>query len=67
MSSANSLTTGNGQAARISIDSGAYSTGTKVLDGEVGAHKKFIVTPQTGSGSNWYVGSDGKLTPTKPW
>ena len=67
MISANSLTTGNGQAARISIDSGAYSTGTKVLDRGVDAHKKFIVTPQTGSGSNWYVGSDGKLTPTKPW
>ena len=67
MISASSLTTGNGQAARISIDSGAYSTGTKVLDRGVDAHKKFIVTPRTGSGSNWYVGSDGKLTQTKPW
>ena len=68
MISASSLTTGNGQAARISIDSGAYSTGTKVLDGgAANNHKKFIVTPQTGSGSNWYVDSDGKLTQTEPW
>ena len=61
--------------ARISIADGNYQSYKSpshpvlkgsVTDGSPKNYKKFTVTPEGSPSQNWYVGSNGALTPTPP-